>query len=471
MGLPRETAEGCRTLHWALKVGNLKESLRFFDLVFGLRILRHEEFESGNDDAAGRAYHGAYSKTTVGYGGESTNFVLELCYRYGSDRYDGGDALIHFCVACPAAAERATAFGYAVAYERGMPIVRGPDGVAFRVVSPTRGRGELWSCVVLKCGSIKAVERYYCDVLGFTRFPGAPPGCAMPVRTVCVGFNGEDQCRILFAETGGPADHGSSVGRLAIACDDVGAFYTAAAASGIGAVRQAPVALDGGDIDRVALEFAVLADPDGYELAVLGAEAFYDLAHPSYDGVDWNLREARGADGNEPPARSGDATAFSPSLSPVGDSRGVAKVAAGNALTVLCFFASWCRTCEALRPHVERLSEGTVGVSFALVDVDESNPELKDEYGVSSVPHLVFLAGGKTVGSYVGGDEVALEAEVASCLLDAMSLKALASPKATENRAAAPADVLAEAGAAVGERLNLEMPESDTDTKAAGGWP
>jgi catechol-2,3-dioxygenase len=39
--------ESRRALHWVLKIGNLKESLRFFETVLGMRVLRHEEFESG----------------------------------------------------------------------------------------------------------------------------------------------------------------------------------------------------------------------------------------------------------------------------------------------------------------------------------------------------------------------------------------------------------------------------------------
>jgi catechol 2,3-dioxygenase-like lactoylglutathione lyase family enzyme len=38
---------GNRSLHWVLKVGNLKASLDFYENVLGLRVLRHEEFQSG----------------------------------------------------------------------------------------------------------------------------------------------------------------------------------------------------------------------------------------------------------------------------------------------------------------------------------------------------------------------------------------------------------------------------------------
>lgn len=74
---------GCRSLHWVLKIGNLKDSIAFFDRVLGLRVLRHEEFSSGCEATCNGPYGGAWSKTMVGYGSEDSNFVLELTYNYG----------------------------------------------------------------------------------------------------------------------------------------------------------------------------------------------------------------------------------------------------------------------------------------------------------------------------------------------------------------------------------------------------
>ena len=51
--------EAGRLLHWVVQVSNLRESLRFYELVFGLRVLRHEEFESGSEAEGGGPYGGA----------------------------------------------------------------------------------------------------------------------------------------------------------------------------------------------------------------------------------------------------------------------------------------------------------------------------------------------------------------------------------------------------------------------------
>ena len=44
------------------KIGSLKNSLRFLELVFGMRVLRHEEFDSGCEATCNGPYGGAWSK-------------------------------------------------------------------------------------------------------------------------------------------------------------------------------------------------------------------------------------------------------------------------------------------------------------------------------------------------------------------------------------------------------------------------
>ena len=170
------TRESRRVCHWALRTGNLRDALTFYELVFGLRILRHEEFAAGHPESGG-AYGGAWSKTVVGWGPERTDFALELTYSYGADDTTQADGLIHIAVACPEAATRAAALGYAVAYDRGAPVVAGPDDVKYKIVEPSSGRAERWSAVCLKSASLRSTERYFVDVLGWTKFARPPPGC------------------------------------------------------------------------------------------------------------------------------------------------------------------------------------------------------------------------------------------------------------------------------------------------------
>lgn len=59
------------SLHWVLKIGNLKRSLSFFESILALRVLRHEEFDQGCAATCNGPYGGAWSKTMIGYGPES----------------------------------------------------------------------------------------------------------------------------------------------------------------------------------------------------------------------------------------------------------------------------------------------------------------------------------------------------------------------------------------------------------------
>jgi hypothetical protein len=78
IGVASKLSKNMRTLHWVTKIGSLKNSLRFYELVFGFRVLRHEEFESGCEATCNGPYGGAWSKTMVGLGNENSNFVFEL---------------------------------------------------------------------------------------------------------------------------------------------------------------------------------------------------------------------------------------------------------------------------------------------------------------------------------------------------------------------------------------------------------
>lgn len=65
------------------------------------------------------------------------------------------------------------------------------------------------------------------------------------------------------------------------------------------------------------------------------------------------------------------------------------------------FYADWCGPCQALLPIVEEISESNKSVKIVKVNVDES-PELAEQYGVMSIPTLLFMKGGEVKSSQVG---------------------------------------------------------------------
>ena len=300
IGVPSRLSQNMRTLHWVTKIGSLKNSLRFYELVFGFRVLRHEEFESGCEATCNGPYGGAWSKTMIGLGNENSNFVFELTYNYGIDSYASGNDVQYFAVAMPEAVPRAAALGYPIEYQQGVPVIRGPDNFKYRIVEQVAGREERFLCVALRSSDLAKSKAYWCDVLGMSEF-GTPAGCDSGVAgSLAVGW-AADQTHLQFVDAGdgAPVDHALASGRIANACRAVAPFYEAAKASGMGGIMNTPITLPTpGKADVVV---TILADPDGYEICFVGDVGFWDLAKPLYDKVDWGLRAARGGDGAAPP--------------------------------------------------------------------------------------------------------------------------------------------------------------------------
>ncbi len=76
-----------RILHTMLRVGDLEESLRFYQEVLGMRLLRRRDYPDGK-----------FTLAFVGYGDESDEAVIELTYNWGTERYELGDGYGHIAL-------------------------------------------------------------------------------------------------------------------------------------------------------------------------------------------------------------------------------------------------------------------------------------------------------------------------------------------------------------------------------------
>ena len=66
------------------------------------------------------------------------------------------------------------------------------------------------------------------------------------------------------------------------------------------------------------------------------------------------------------------------------------------------FWAEWCGPCRAIGPVIEELAkeyDGTVNVGKVNVD---HNPQISMNYGITSIPAILFVKGGQVVDKLVG---------------------------------------------------------------------
>lgn len=67
------------------------------------------------------------------------------------------------------------------------------------------------------------------------------------------------------------------------------------------------------------------------------------------------------------------------------------------------FWATWCGPCIAIAPIIDKIAEEYEGkLKVAKLDVDE-NRDTAVEFGVVSIPTLIFFKNGKEVNRIVGG--------------------------------------------------------------------
>ena len=65
------------------------------------------------------------------------------------------------------------------------------------------------------------------------------------------------------------------------------------------------------------------------------------------------------------------------------------------------FYADWCGPCRMLRPTLEELSEERTDVKFAAINIDD-NPELADDFDISSIPCVILFKNGAEADRSVG---------------------------------------------------------------------
>jgi len=70
-------------------------------------------------------------------------------------------------------------------------------------------------------------------------------------------------------------------------------------------------------------------------------------------------------------------------------------------LSIVDFWAVWCGPCKMIGPIIEEIGEKYEEVKVGKLDVD-NNPDTSIEYGIRSIPTVLFLRDGEVVEKHIG---------------------------------------------------------------------
>ncbi|CAE7662922.1 TXN, partial [Symbiodinium microadriaticum] len=167
-----------------------------------------------------------------------------------------------------------------------------------------------------------------------------------------------------------------------------------------------------------------------YEICFVEDIAFYELAAPTYDVVDFAERASRGGDGvgitrgRQRSAAAPPSDAHTGHGGPVGFDGAVIVINSEDhfnsflfpsspqdiapGVVIAEFGASWCKNCRKIAPVIKNLAMQHKFTALVLdVDIDDCE-DVATTCQVSSVPRLIAYRGGVKVGDYTGSnpDEV-----------------------------------------------------------------
>ena len=93
------------------------------------------------------------------------------------------------------------------------------------------------------------------------------------------------------------------------------------------------------------------------------------------------------------------------------------EVVANNEVVLVDFSATWCGPCKSLSPVIDKIAEKYEGkAAVCKMDIEEC-PDTKEQFGIRSVPTLIFIKNGKQANKIVGATNESKITDVLNSLL------------------------------------------------------
>ena len=275
-----------RLLHFTLKITDRLAIPNFFCAILGMKILRHEEMDSGCSAQCNGNFESPWSKTMVGYGDENSFFLLELNFNYEVQGYIYGNDFASITIRnrqAVAAARRSLDPIYIDRNDTNQSsiTVRSPDGHRFILIDEDVPPGEdPVQCLSLNVSNLQRSTDYYSRVLKmkideqglsenrvrlYYGLRTNPLSSGSKARTKA-GFLADQQCQLELNGLNHPIERSTGYGRKAFCCPTSDVELIKAAIEKEGFQILIEPTLLGGFLDTNKEKVVILSDPDGHEV-------------------------------------------------------------------------------------------------------------------------------------------------------------------------------------------------------------
>ncbi|KAH8387083.1 hypothetical protein KR093_004561 [Drosophila rubida] len=260
-----------RALHYVFKIGDRAKNAFFFQTILGMKVYRHEEFKEGCDAECNGPYDNRWSKTMIGYGPESSNFVFELTYNYGVKSYELGNDFGGVTIHSKDILATAAKHSYPVVKQGNHNILASPDGYKFYVVETTSPNPV--QQVALHVKDLAASRKYWHELLKMNVIEEDE-------KSVLLTY-GAEQTSLRLTLLKEPLNRAKAYGRIAFEIPEAAQkslFETVKATPSGGSILKPLIKLD--TPGKATVSVIILADPNGHEICFVDKEGFTELSQP-----------------------------------------------------------------------------------------------------------------------------------------------------------------------------------------------